>query len=33
MDKTIDEQLQGTTLVLDSNTSHNRKLYIECYVC
>ena len=33
MDKTIDEQLQGTTLVLDSNTSHNRKLYIESYGC
>ncbi|MDG1761039.1 MAG: tRNA (N6-isopentenyl adenosine(37)-C2)-methylthiotransferase MiaB [Flavobacteriaceae bacterium] len=33
MEKMIDEQLQGTTLALDSKKDHKRKLYIESYGC
>lgn len=33
MEKTIDEELQGTTLVVEKNNSNSRKLYIESYGC
>lgn len=33
MEKTIDETKQGSTLILDSNKTNARKLYIESYGC
>ena len=33
MEKTIDENVQGTTLVVDGNKANKRNLYIESYGC
>ena len=33
MEKTIDEKIQGSTLVLGDKTPNSRKLYIESYGC
>lgn len=33
MEKIMDESIQGTTLTLDKQKSHGRKLYIESYGC
>ena len=33
MEKEIDEQLQGQSLVLDTKVENTKKLYIESYGC
>lgn len=33
MEKTIDESIQGTALIVDKNSKNSRKLYIESYGC
>ena len=33
MEKIIDENKQGQSLVLDKKEGNTRKLYIECYLC